>query len=176
MNITHVITGLNQGGAEGALVRLVCQSANPAAHTVISLMDEGIHGAKIRASGASVVSLGARRGGFSISAFHRLIAEIRESGPDVVQTWMYHADLLGGLATKQLGIPLVWGVRMSNNSIRDLGLRPGWWQKPARCFRMLSLVLLWVAVSVPSLCIASLAMPIASFISPMDLLSPPKIP
>jgi glycosyltransferase involved in cell wall biosynthesis len=123
MKITHVITGLNQGGAEGALVRLVCQSNNPSVHTVISLMDDGVHGAKLRASGARVVSLGARRGVFSISAFHRLIGEIRESRPDVVQTWMYHADLLGGLATKQLGIPVVWGVRMSNNSIRDLGFK-----------------------------------------------------
>jgi glycosyltransferase involved in cell wall biosynthesis len=123
MKITHVITGLDQGGAEGALVRLICQGNNPEAHAVISLMDEGIHGAKLRASGARVLSLGARRGGFSISTFHRLIAEIRESKPDVVQTWMYHADLFGGLAAKQLGIPVVWGVRMSNNGIRDLGLK-----------------------------------------------------
>jgi glycosyltransferase involved in cell wall biosynthesis len=123
MKITHVITGLNQGGAEGALVRLVCQSANPSVHTVISLMDEGIHGTQLRASGASVVSLGARRGSFSISAFHRLIAEIRESGPDVVQTWMYHADFLGGLAAKQLSIPVVWGVRHADTSLTDLGLK-----------------------------------------------------
>lgn len=123
MNIVHVITGLNQGGAEGALVRLICQSRNPVAHTVISLMNEGIHGDALRASGAQVFALGARRGGFSISAFHQLIALIRQVNPDVVQTWMYHADLLGGLAAKQLGIPVVWGVRHSDNSIKDLGLK-----------------------------------------------------
>jgi glycosyltransferase involved in cell wall biosynthesis len=123
MNITHVITGLNQGGAEGALVRLVCQSTNPAEHTVISLMDDDIHGAALRASDTRVITLGAHRGSFSISDFYHLIAAIRESNPDVVQTWMYHADLLGGLAAKQLGIPVVWGVRMSNNSIHDLGFK-----------------------------------------------------
>jgi len=123
MKITHVIAGLNQGGAEGALVRLVCQSSDPSAHTIISLIDEGIHGVNLRANGAKVVSLGARRGDFSLSMFHHLIAEIRESKPYIVQTWMYHADLLGGLAAKKLGIPVVWGVRNADTSLTDLGLK-----------------------------------------------------
>ena len=123
MIIAHVISNLSQGGAEGALARLVCQSTNPSAHTVISLTDEGVYGAQLRASGVRVVSVGVGRGGFSIAAFHDLIVIIRETNPDVVQTWMNHADLLGGLAAMYLGIPVVWSVRHSENSIRGLGLR-----------------------------------------------------
>ena len=123
MKISHIITSLSQGGAEGALVRLVCESKYPAAHTVISLSDEGIHGATLRAYGARVISMGAPSGSFSLSAFCRLVAEIKGSSPDVVQTWMYHSDLLGGLAAKQLGIPAVWGVRMSNNELHYLGFK-----------------------------------------------------
>ena len=105
MNITHVITGLNQGGAEGALVRLVCQSANPAAHTVISLMDEGIHGAKIRASGARVVSLRARSGGFSL----------RSTAPLTV----------GGVSLAQVGKPIFTGMDMSLTAAFDYTTQ-GW--------------------------------------------------
>lgn len=123
MKVSHIITGLGQGGAEGALVRLICESKDPAAHTVISLMGEGVHAEALRATGVHVITLDAPRGRFSISAFHRLILAVRESSPDVVQTWMYHADLLGGLAAKWLGIPVVWGVRHSDNSINDLGLK-----------------------------------------------------
>jgi glycosyltransferase involved in cell wall biosynthesis len=123
MKILHIITGLNQGGAEGALVRLVCLSGNPNNHTVISLMDEGVHGAVLSASGAQVIPLGALRSVVSLSCFKRLISLIRQADPDVIQTWMYHADFLGGLAAKQLGIPVVWGVRHSDNSISDLGLK-----------------------------------------------------
>jgi glycosyltransferase involved in cell wall biosynthesis len=123
VNIVHVITGLNQGGAEGALVRLVCHSFDPSSHTIISLMDDGIHGAALRASGAHVVTLGVRRGSFSISFFRHLIEAIQHANPNVVQTWMYHADFLGGLAAKQLGIPVVWGVRNSDISFTGLGLK-----------------------------------------------------
>lgn len=123
MRILHIIVGLNQGGAEGALVRLIQSSDSPSGHVVVSLMDEGIHGATIRSFGAKVFALNQRKGCFSISAFQLLRTILREQRPDVVQTWMYHADLIGGVAAKSLGIPVVWGVRHSELSVSDLGYR-----------------------------------------------------
>src|SRR5581483_4094369 len=38
---------------------------------------------------------------------------VRSTRPDVVQTWLYHADLIGGLAARSLRIPVVWGVRQT---------------------------------------------------------------
>jgi glycosyltransferase involved in cell wall biosynthesis len=46
----------------------------------------------------------------------RLRADLAQWRPDVVQTWMYHADFLGGIVAASLGIPVVWGVRNSSLS------------------------------------------------------------
>jgi glycosyltransferase involved in cell wall biosynthesis len=46
----------------------------------------------------------------------RLARWIRQSKPDVVHTWMYHANLAGGLAARLAGkIPVVWGIH--HNSV-----------------------------------------------------------
>ena len=35
--------------------------------------------------------------------------------PDVVQTWLVHADFLGGMAARLMGIKnIVWNIRYSN--------------------------------------------------------------
>lgn len=83
--------------------------------SVISLTDKGPVGEKIRNIGVPVTALGMRRGRPDPCAVLRLAALLRKSRPDLVQTWMYHADLLGGLAARLAGrIPVVWGVRQSN--------------------------------------------------------------
>ena len=38
---------------------------------------------------------------------------LRRLQPDLVQTWMYHADIFGGLAAKIVGIH-VWNIRQLN--------------------------------------------------------------
>jgi glycosyltransferase involved in cell wall biosynthesis len=40
---------------------------------------------------------------------------LRESQPQVVQTWMYHANLIGGIAALLAGhLPVVWGIHHAN--------------------------------------------------------------
>lgn len=111
--VVHIITGLNDGGAEGVLTRL-CQHSEQVEHVVISLMDEGKYGPLLSQSGVTVHCLGMNPGIPSVVRLFRLVRLIRWEQPDVVQTWMYHADLLGGIAARLAGVRSVfWGIRHS---------------------------------------------------------------
>jgi len=113
MKVLHVITGLNDGGAEGVLTRLCLHSKFK--HVVISLMDEGKYGHTLKEGGVEVYCLGMKQGIISPKGFMKLVKIIKDQKPDCVQTWMYHADLLGGLASRLAGVRNVfWGVRHSN--------------------------------------------------------------
>jgi len=114
LRVLHVITGLGQGGAESVLARLATCPASGVRHIVVSLTDEGLYGATLREAGVDVYALHMPRGRPTLGGFlalRRLIAAWR---PNVVQTWMYHADLIGGLAARLAGTRAVaWGIRNS---------------------------------------------------------------
>jgi glycosyltransferase involved in cell wall biosynthesis len=98
-----VITGLRTGGAEMMLLK-VLERLDPAWRPhVISLTDVGEIGHRIAALGIPVEGLGLRPGRVGPLAVARLATRLRELRPDVVHTWMYHADLVGGLAAKLAG-------------------------------------------------------------------------
>jgi hypothetical protein len=54
--VVHIITGLNDGGAEGALYRL-CLADKDAHHTVISMMSSGKYGPLLAREGVNVITL-----------------------------------------------------------------------------------------------------------------------
>lgn len=84
-------------------------------HDVISLTDVGAVGKKINSLGVPVQSLKMCRGIPDPWALVKLMTILKRSKPDVIQTWMYHSDLIGGLAAKFTGKPPVcWGIRHSN--------------------------------------------------------------
>ncbi len=114
MKVMHIITDLADGGAEGVLYRLVINEKTNE-HHIISLMGEGKYGSLLREAGVSVTTLDMPRGGISIVGVYRLWKTVRLWKPNVVQTWMYHADFLGGLVCRMAGVkPIVWGVRHSD--------------------------------------------------------------
>jgi glycosyltransferase involved in cell wall biosynthesis len=111
LTILHVITGLGDGGAEGALYRL-CKFDSANRHVVISLMDGGKYRPLLEELGNEVSCLGMRQGRVSADGLLRLARLIRRHRPDLVQTWLYHADLIGGVVARLLGVPRVyWGIR-----------------------------------------------------------------
>lgn len=112
--ILHVITGLAQGGAETALHRLVSGTRDPRLHHVVSLTGEGVFAQRLREAGATVTALNARSSASFIFSLVRLFKLIRRERPVIVQTWMYHADLVGGIAARLAGTPVCWGIRQSN--------------------------------------------------------------
>lgn len=114
LRIVHVITGLGQGGAESVLWRLSTFPGQDAEHIVVSLTDDGLYGERLRAVGVAVHALGMPRGRITLGGFLALRRLIAEARPDAVQTWMYHADLIGGLAARLAGVrAIAWGIRNS---------------------------------------------------------------
>ncbi|ENW25304.1 hypothetical protein F925_00638 [Acinetobacter lwoffii NCTC 5866 = CIP 64.10 = NIPH 512] len=115
--VLHIIIGLNVGGAELMLKRLVLHSQQKGEyqHEVISLTDLGVVGADLRKQGVPVYTLGMTSVFKLPIIFFKLKSIIKQINPDVVQTWMYHADFLGGLAAKQAGIDnIIWGIRTTD--------------------------------------------------------------
>jgi len=112
--VLHVITGLGDGGAEGVLTR-ICSASKGVDHVVISLTNEGKYGEALKLSGVTVYSIGMNPGKPNPLAIIRLFRIIRAEDPDLVQTWMYHADLIGGVVARLAGVRRVyWGVRQSD--------------------------------------------------------------
>ncbi len=79
---------------------------------VISLTDLGPIAEKIHSVNIPVRALGMRRGLPNPIHLFRLAGWLRATAPNLVQTWMSHADVLGGMAARMAGnIPVVWGIR-----------------------------------------------------------------
>ena len=118
LRVLHIITGLGQGGAESVLFRLATYPEANVEHVVVSLTDEGIYGERLRAAGVAVHVLGMKRGRVSLGGFLALRALVAAERPDAVQTWMYHADLIGGLAARLAGVrAIAWGIRNSGEHL-----------------------------------------------------------
>src|SRR5690606_5711765 len=90
---------------------------------VICLAEQGPVGQKIAAFGIPVYALNMRNGRVkihSLMGLHRLIRQIQ---PDILQTWMYHANLLGALVGKWCHSTLLcWNIRCSNIDLNKYGV------------------------------------------------------
>ena len=117
MEIVHVINSLDTGGAETVLLRLLTAGDRSEFRShVVSLTDLGPIAGDLNDLGVTTISLGLGRTGPFPNPFRalRLANIIRATGADVVQTWMYHADLIGGIIAKIAKINcIVWNVRTS---------------------------------------------------------------
>jgi len=117
MRIVHVITGLGTGGAEQVLLQLLEASDRDRYEpVVVSLMDDGVLGERIRRLDVPLETLGMRAGSlnpFSLVRLRRLLSKYR---PDIVQGWMYHGNVAASLAAYGK-FPVVWGI---HHSLHDL--------------------------------------------------------
>lgn len=99
MKVVHVITELNVGGAEYDLYKLIAHGDRSTFdYVVISLQDKGAFGDKIEALGVPVYTLDLNPARPNPLALLKLIRILRRERPDVLHTWLYHADFLGTLA------------------------------------------------------------------------------
>jgi glycosyltransferase involved in cell wall biosynthesis len=138
IRVCHVITGLNTGGAEIMLERLLSATDRERFDpVVVSLLPAGVIAHGIRALGVPVHSLelaGAWQVPVAVVRLARLLRRLRA---DVVQGWMSHGNLVGGAAARLAGgLPVAWGIhqvdigrgsnsRVTRGAIRLAGVLSG---------------------------------------------------
>lgn len=135
MKVMHIITGLGSGGAENALLRLVSNSSGIFNHVIVSLGAESQLSKSFEATRCKVYYLNMKSGRFSIRKIRGLSQIISNEHPQIVQTWMYHSDFIGGLVGWFKKIPVIWSIRQDQPTIALNGLTT--WMI-AKCCALLS--------------------------------------
>lgn len=136
MRVAHVITGLQVGGAEVMLARLLAATDRDRFESrVLALGGWGPIGEEIAALGVPVEALGLAAGPALPAQIGKLGRWLKRTQPDAIQTWLYHADLLGGLAGRlATGAPVVWGLHSSN--LEPGIVKPGTIRAARACARL----------------------------------------
>ena len=118
MKVLHVITSLKQGGAQIVLRDLVQRMRGFESEVIALLPDQTMVPALGAAGAVRVTCIDLRRP----DSLLQLRALMRAAKPDLVQTWMHHADLVaGGVARAMRLAPVIWNIRGSR---LDLGGAP----------------------------------------------------
>ena len=115
-NTLHIITSLNIGGAESMLHRLIKFKPELIDSTiVVSLTDDGKIGLMLKDMGVTVISLELHNWFSILSVIFKLKKIIQKEKPKIIHTWMYHANLLGGIAALMANNKnIIWSIRRSN--------------------------------------------------------------
>src|SRR5690242_5039191 len=97
------------------------------ANEVITLLKPGNMVEPLIHAGIPVTSLGMERSRPDPLALVSLIRHLRRTKPAVLQTWLYHADLMGTIATRIVSANrLVWNVRCTDMSSGDAKKQTRW--------------------------------------------------
>ena len=115
VRIVFCITELDPGGAERALTQLVLNlNRDEWDPHVISLGRSGYFATILQSAGIPVVCLNAKNAFSAVRVLFRLTRELRRLRPAVVQTFLFHANLIGRLAARMAGVKVVVsGIRVA---------------------------------------------------------------
>lgn len=117
MKVAHLIGSLSIGGAERMLQRLAIEHANESdvSVIVISMTNIGEPGLILKSRGIQVESLNMTGFWSAFAGFIKLLILLWKFRPNVLQTWLYWADLMGGLAAKFCRIDaVIWNIRCTH--------------------------------------------------------------
>ena len=78
-----------------------------------SLTDSGVYGKQLKSLGVEVVSLHFSKYNFFIKTF-KLTRLLKETNSEIIQTWLYHSDFIGGIIAFLMGSKkIIWNIRGS---------------------------------------------------------------
>ncbi|MBB5514555.1 glycosyltransferase involved in cell wall biosynthesis [Rubricella aquisinus] len=121
--VTHIITGLNVGGAERALFNLLTNGLEgPFENRVISLTDMGHYGPLLREQGIQVTCINMQPGRPTPVALWRLHKSVKEHPFGILQGWMIHGNIAASLESKMCTgqHALIWNIRRTLEGIESM--------------------------------------------------------
>ena len=95
--------GLDSGGAENILFNIVSKMKKDNI-ILISLTNDGFYGNILREKGYKIYALNMKKNIFFIFKIFQLFKIISKNKPEIVHTWLYHANLIGGFLSRIIGI------------------------------------------------------------------------
>lgn len=112
MKILHIINSLTFGGAQSVLVELLKNwDDHRDQQMVISLRKPGQLSEQIEALNIPIEHIDLEPSKFEPAKFLQLARIIKLYQPDLIQTWLYHADLIGSIAARSVSsAPIIWGI------------------------------------------------------------------
>lgn len=125
LRVAFVITELDVGGAERQLTQLATGIDRRFFKPRVYALGEPPRPPReelvrqLQAAEVPVEFLGARRWFHFGPTVERLTERLREFQPHIVQSFLFHANVIGTLAARDAGIPAVMGIRVA---------QPSWWR------------------------------------------------
>jgi len=129
--VMFLITGLAYGGAETQLVNLAISLKKRGWEVrVVAMLPPQAFTEELKEAGIPLLILNMRRGVADPRAVFRLVKMLREWRPQILTSFMFHANLLGRIAGRLAGVPIVVSSIRNENfggSRRDRVLRMTDW-------------------------------------------------
>jgi len=120
VRVLHLISTLDVGGAEQNLFRLASSMrGGPFVSEVVCMTIPGPMGRRIEEAGIPVHTLRMRKGAPEVGAVLKLRFMASLYRPDIVQCWMYHANLMG--MTLLHPEKILWNIRCSDMDLDRYG-------------------------------------------------------
>lgn len=123
LKVIHLIPSLDRGGAEMSLIKLVKNTNEILDHEIMTFSQKGSMSCELEEIGIPVHTLNFKKTGYikSIYIFYKFL---KSNKFNIMQTWMYHADLFGLISAKLAGInSIFWNVRCSTVYINDKSIK-----------------------------------------------------
>jgi glycosyltransferase involved in cell wall biosynthesis len=106
--VLKLITGLNTGGAEMMLYKTVTHMDKSKYRSiVVSMLPEGRISGMLREQDNEVYSLRMKNKFPNPLVLFKLVSLLRKEKPLILHSYMFHADLLGRIAGKLAGVPII---------------------------------------------------------------------
>tara|TARA_Y100001970_G_scaffold294294_1_gene449941 strand:+ start:9941 stop:11056 length:1116 start_codon:yes stop_codon:yes gene_type:complete len=112
MKILHLISGLDSGGAEKTLYKLVTSDSKND-HTIISLTRGGIFKKKLEKKNISIYILNFKLNIYFFHEFFKLINLIKKIKPNLIQSWMYKCNFITIFIKLFYKVDVYWNIRAS---------------------------------------------------------------